>query len=283
MLAWTPTTDIVCGSLAVERIREFDVIVRPNGERRADPVVVEEPLEIRIDGEPLAVVMRTPGHDIELAAGLLLSEEIVTSADDILTIAHCRDGDDPDLLNVVDVKISPARAATAEARVARQKAERMSVTSASCGVCGKRTIESLHASAGPFDSAPEVDLDWLAGLPDQMRPEQEVFDATGGLHAAAIYSGADRLVLAEDVGRHNAVDKCVGRLLITEQLPANDAVLVVSGRSSFEMVQKALVARVPVLVAVSAPTSLAVELARASNMVLCGFARSGKLNVYAGS
>lgn len=273
--------------MAVERIRTFDLISRSPGGAVApkdDQVVVEEPLEIRIDDRPLAVLMRTPGHDIELAAGLLVAEEILADPDDALTIAHCRDGDDPDLTNVVNVRLTPARAANADARIARQQAERMTLTTASCGVCGKRTIESLQAFAAPFDAAPSLDLDALAALPDRMRPSQEVFDATGGLHAAAIFDAdGTMLVLREDVGRHNAVDKCVGHLFMMERLPLLGAVLVVSGRSSFEMVQKALVARIQTVVAVSAPSSLAVELARSSNMGLCGFVRGGALNVYAGS
>ena len=272
-------------AVAVERIRSFSVKRLGGAEDRADDaVVVEEPLEIRIDDRPLAVVMRTPGHDVELAAGLLHSEEIIGDADDVATIAHCRDGDDPDLENVVNVRLTPDRSADRAANLARAQAERSMLTTASCGVCGKRTIESLHATAAPFSSPPRLDLEQIGGYPDQMRPAQEVFDATGGLHAAAVFDASGQLlVLREDVGRHNAVDKCVGHLLLMERLPIDGAVLVVSGRSSFEMVQKALVARIQTVAAVSAPSSLAVELARDSNMGLCGFVRAGKLNVYAGA
>jgi FdhD protein len=273
--------------MVVERIREFDVA------RRADPgapdrgqldrVVIEEPLEIRIEGAPLLVVMRTPGHDLELAAGLLLSEEIIRDADDIGTIEHCRDATDPELANVVNVKLSEDRRASAEARLAQKKAERATVSSASCGVCGKRTIESLTSGAPPFAAPPAIDLSLIVDLPSKMRPAQELFDVTGGLHAAAIFAPSGELiVLREDVGRHNAVDKCVGHLLLSERLPVPGAILQVSGRASYEIVQKALVARIQTISAVSAPSSLAVELARASNMGLVGFVRGGGANVYSG-
>jgi FdhD protein len=280
--------------VAVERIRAVSRHRFASGAGQAprleagdeDRVVVEEPLEIRLDGVSLAVVMRTPGHDIELAAGLLVAEEILLEPDDVATIAHCREGTDPDLENVVNVRLMPAATARVAARRAREKAERSLVSSASCGVCGKRTIESLHAAAPPFETPPRLEpeaLARLAALPEAMRTEQPLFDATGGLHATAVYGPDGRcLVLREDVGRHNALDKCVGHLFLREQLPVRGAVLALSGRSSFEMVQKALVARIQTLVAVGAPSSLAVELARASNMGLCGFARDGRLSIYAG-
>jgi FdhD protein len=250
---------------------------------REDGVAGEEPLEIRVDGAPLAVVMRTPGDDIELAAGFLASEGIITSADDVDTIRHCQTGQDRGYENVVDARLSQVRRGSVEAMLAKRKAERATVTSASCGVCGKVTIESLHSSAPPFAKKPEPDLSLIASLPSRLRAEQDIFRKTGGLHAAAIFDGDGLLeVVREDVGRHNAVDKCVGFLLLQESLPISRATLMVSGRTSFEIVQKALVARIQTVAAVSAPSSLSVELARASNMALFGFVRDGNLNAYAG-
>jgi FdhD protein len=275
----------------VERVRGLGVLrwsaagdtAGPAGAQAEDQVVVEEPLEIRIDGVPLLVVMRTPGHDLELAAGLLSAEGIVRTVDDIATLAHCRDGIDPELANVVNVRLSDARRAETEADLARRRAERATVSSASCGVCGKRSIESLESTAPPFARPPRIDPALIQRLPAKMRAAQELFDATGGLHAAAIFDRRGELcVLREDVGRHSAVDKCVGHLLLTERAPIEDAILMVSGRASFEIVQKALVARIPTLAAVSAPSSLAVELARASRMGLLGFVRGAGMNVYAG-
>lgn len=268
-----------------ERAREIEIRRRFGRglETGRDRVAVEEPLEIRIDGTPLAVVMRTPGDDLELAAGFLHAEEIVRSADDIETITYCRTPADPSLENVVNVRLSEARRGQAEALLAQRKAERSTVTSASCGVCGKRTIESLIAGAPPFAAPPRLDLGLLRELPARLRSAQAVFDQTGGLHASAIFDpGGALLVAREDVGRHNAVDKCVGHLLLREQLPVRGAILMVSGRSSFEIIQKALLARVQIVAAVSAPSSLAVELARASNMGLVGFVREHSSNVYSG-
>lgn len=246
-------------------------------------MATEEPLEIRVGQRPLAVVMRTPGDDIELAAGFLKAETIIRDAEDVDTIRHCHSGADPDYENVVDVALSAVRRDASEALLAQRMAERSTVTSVSCGVCGKRTIESLHADAKPFDAAPQIDMAMIASLPDRLREAQEVFEVTGGLHAAAVFSSdGTLLVLREDVGRHNAVDKCVGYLLLREILPElRDAILMVSGRTSFEIIQKALVAGIPAVAAVSAPSSLAVELARSSNMALFGFVRDGNLNVYA--
>jgi FdhD protein len=262
---YVPVTAVAPGQIAVER---------------DDCVATEEPLEIRIAGRPLAVVMRTPGDDIELAAGFLKSEMIIRDSDDVATIRHCSD---PDVENVIDVRLSDARGASAEAMLAERMAERSTVTSASCGVCGKRSIESLHTGAPPFSKTAPIDPELVASLPGRLRASQEVFEMTGGLHGAAVFDRSGSLLaVKEDVGRHNAVDKCVGHLLLREMLPL-DGILVVSGRTSFEIVQKALVAGIQTIVAVSAPSSLAIELARSSNMVLCGFVRDGKLNVYAGT
>jgi FdhD protein len=257
--------------VVVERIRAFEITRLRSGEpiKERDRVAVEEPLEIRVNGAPLAVVMRTPGHDVDLVAGLLLAEEVVRSTGDLLTIAACDE-------NVVEVQLTGS--------TDTRRAERSLLTSSSCGVCGKRTIESLHASAPAFEHAPEIDPELISLLPDRLREVQELFAETGGLHGAAVFDQKGELVVVrEDVGRHNAVDKCLGHLFLRERLPLTSVGLIVSGRVSFEIVQKALVARVPLIAAVSAPSSLAVELARASNMALVGFVRGGGFNVYAGA
>jgi FdhD protein len=263
--------------------RDFEVLVHRAGDgaARIDRVATEEPLEIRLDGAPLAVVMRTPGDDLELAAGFLLAEGIVREADDLETLRHCAEATAGE--NVVDARLSPARRGAAEALLAARRAERATVTSASCGVCGKRTLEALVSQAPPFEAAPRVDAARVVALPSRLRGAQAVFELTGGLHGAAVFDAAGELaVCREDIGRHNAVDKCVGHLLLRERLPLAGAILMVSGRTSFEIVQKALAARIPTVAAVSAPSSLAVELARASRMALLGFVRDGGFNLYAG-
>lgn len=250
---------------------------------RSDTVAAEEPLEIRLHGEALAVVMRTPGHDMELAAGFLCAEEIIRSSDDLESIRHCTSADADEPENIVEVRLIGSVRESAEALLGQRRAERATVTSASCGVCGKRSIEALHSNAPPFERAPEIVADRILPLPDHLRAAQQVFDSTGGLHGAAVFDADGQLVVArEDVGRHNAVDKCVGFLMMRELLPLKGATLMVSGRTSFEIIQKALVARIQTVAAVSAPSSLAVQLANASNMGLVGFVRGGNLNVYAG-
>ena len=272
--------------MTVERIRHFERISHQSDGEKAptqDQIAVEEPLEIRLDQEALAVIMRTPGHDMELAAGLLKAEEIIRDAGDIATIAHCRDGDDPELQNIVNVTLTEECRLRAQDEQSPEKMRRTFLTSSSCGVCGKRSIDSLHVSSPAFEKFEEVQLDEILNFPLEMKKQQVVFDATGGIHAAAIFDAQGNLVvLREDIGRHNAVDKCVGALLLTEQLPIKGAKLMVSGRTSFEIVQKALVARIPTVAAVSAPSSLAIELAQESRMNLCGFVRGKSLNVYAG-
>jgi FdhD protein len=271
--------------MVVERIRDLDVLKVKSGaaEMAKDRIACEEPLEIRIEQEPLAVIMRTPGDDIELTLGFLYAEEIIRHSDDVGTIAHCKSGTDPNLENVVNVTLAPDRKGSIEAKLAQKKAARSTVTSSSCGVCGKLTIESLQASALPFAEAAVIDTQLISRLPGALRDAQQVFEQTGGLHGAALFDRTGTLlVVREDVGRHNAVDKCVGAMLMREALPVAGAILMVSGRTSFEILQKALMARVQTVAAVSAPSSLAVELARASNMGLCGFVRGEKINVYAG-
>ena len=250
---------------------------------QADMLAAEEPLEIRIGGEPLTITMRTPGDDIDLAAGFLASEGIVRSPADIVQIRICGNGQDghrnPETAhNVADVSLSPGRAAGPVLR-------RSFPTNSACGVCGKTTISELAVRSSYDLSADKavVAPATLARMPSLLRDAQRVFSKTGGLHAAGLFtSSGDLLALREDVGRHNAVDKVVGWALREGLLPLTGRVLLVSGRASFELTQKCLLAGIPVLAAVSAPSSLAAELAQESGMTLIGFLRGGSMNVYAG-
>jgi FdhD protein len=243
-----------------------------------DTVAIEEPLEVRLHGKPFAVIMRTPGADKELAAGFLLSEGVLTSSADLGAVEHCRHPHHPEFHNIVDVFL------TGEARenVERHLSERRNVlANSSCGLCGRVTIESLQCRVPPLQVSGSVSAANAAALPSLLRERQRMFDETGGLHAAGLFSeGGECMAFAEDVGRHNAVDKVVGRLLIDEQLPAREALLVVSGRASFEIVQKAWIAGVGLICAVSAPSSLAVDLASAGGITLLGFARGRGFNIY---
>ncbi len=257
-------------------------VTRVRGRGRAtdsDRAATEEPLEIRLHGRSFAVVMRTPGADRELAAGFLLSEGVLRSADDLGTIEDCTDPDAEHPENVVDVSLTNGSAET----LGRLLANRRQVTmNSSCGLCGRLTIESLRAEAPPIGGHLTVTASMLAGLPDRLRAAQAVFDETGGLHAAGLFTPAGDLIdVAEDVGRHNAVDKVVGRMLMREALPLSAAVLFVSGRASYEIVQKALLAGVPVVGAVSAPSTLAIDLAQEAGITLVGFVRGGGFNIYA--
>jgi FdhD protein len=240
-----------------------DVEIRRDG--IVDRVAVEEPLEIRVDGRPLAVTMRTPGHDEELAAGFLWGEGLLDGPP--------RVGLPADLAaNTVEVA----------GPLARDLGERRFYTTSSCGVCGKGALAEVAVHAPPLPDGPPVARELLASLPGRLR--QPAFARTGGLHATGLFTPAGELLLVrEDVGRHNAMDKVVGRCLLDGALPLRDRILCVSGRLSFELVQKAAVAGCPVLVGVGAPTSLAVRLAADRRMTLCGFARDGRVNVYAGA
>jgi len=253
--------------------------------RQRDALAVEEPLEIRvswIDGgvrrvEPLAVTMRTPGHDFELVAGFLHGEGIVTGADDLLELTYCRGAEEQEY-NVVEARLAPGRGFDLEA------VRRNFYTTSSCGVCGKTSLEAVAAlGCTLLGDGPRVERSLLAGLPDRLMTGQGVFARTGGLHAAGLFDkdGEVRAVM-EDVGRHNAVDKVIGQALLSRKLPATSETLVVSGRASFELVQKAVAAGVPILVAVGAPSSLAVDLAKQFRQTLIGFARDGGFNVYSG-
>ena len=240
-----------------------DVLRLPGGSEEPDQVAVEEPLEIRVGGEPVAVTMRTPGHDEELALGFCLTEGLTpTAAAPPADLAA----------NTIDVE-APGQDLT--------RVRRSFYTSSSCGVCGKGALEAVAVEAPKVEGDLRVALDLLAELPDRLRAAQPAFDATGGLHATGLFAPAGKLLcLREDVGRHNALDKVVGWAFLAGRLPLADAILCVSGRLSFELVQKAAVAGCPLLVAVGAPSSLAVELARDRGITLCGFVRGGRFNVY---
>ena len=261
--------------------RPIDV-VRVRGGVRAtapDQAATEEPLEIRLHDQPFAVIMRTPGADRELAAGFLLSERVITSADALGTIAHCTDPGATHRENIVNVTLVDGSTEV----ISRLLADRRQVTTSSaCGMCGRRTIESLAADVAAVRATWTVPAALIAALPGQLRARQAVFDDTGGLHAAGLFARDGALVeVAEDVGRHNAVDKIVGRMLMRDALPLSDHLLCVSGRTSFEIVQKAIIAGVPIVAAVSAPSSLAIELAQEFGVTLVGFIRGDRFNIYA--
>lgn len=246
-----------------------------------DLVAVEEPLEIRLHGRPFAVVMRTPGDDRDLAAGFLFSEGVVRWADEIGAVERCRHPDAPEAHNVVDVYLLGAAASTLDDVFATRR--NVAATSA-CGVCGRVSIEALRTRAPRVAGSSRFDETVLAALPARLRERQRVFDGTGGLHAAALGTPDGAIVrAAEDVGRHNAVDKVIGAMLLDERLPLAGHALVVSGRTSFEIVQKAWLAGVELVCAVSAPSSLAIDLAEEAGITLLGFVRDGGFNVYAGA
>ncbi|MFI6432020.1 formate dehydrogenase accessory sulfurtransferase FdhD [Rhodococcus oryzae] len=248
--------------------------------RRPDSLAVEEPLEIRIGGRSLSVTMRTPGDDIDLVHGFLLGEGIIGSAADVSVIRYCDgvDADGANTYNVLDVALAPGVPPPTGA-------DRQFLTTSACGVCGKASLEAVRVRSR-YDltmAGPVVTPSALASMPVTLRARQRGFDSTGGLHAAGLFT-ADGALLAirEDVGRHNAVDKVLGWALTADRVPLSEAILVVSGRVSFELVQKAVVAGVPVLAAVSAPSSLAVDLATESGLSLVGFLRGETMNVYSG-
>jgi len=243
-----------------------------------DLAAAEEPLEIRLHGRPFAVIMRTPGADRELAAGFLLSENIIGSHADLGAVEHCRHPHHPEVHNVVDVYLLGEAARALEAHLEQR---RNILTSSSCALCGRVTIDSLRVNAAPLAGDHVLDRAVAASLPARLRERQVVFDKTGGLHGAALFSAdGDCEASAEDVGRHNAVDKVVGAMLLGERVPLAGRALAVSGRASFEIVQKAWMAGIPILCAVSAPSSLAIELAHEAGITLLGFVRDGGFNLY---
>lgn len=268
-------------------------VVRWRGEasdETSDELVAEEPLEIRAwsgeadaatrTPETIAVIMRTPGHDDELAAGFLLSEGLITRANEIAALRAGLDTDGLPSPNIIDVQTTGGVDLGQRMRDAGYS--RQFAVNSSCGVCGKNTVEAACALLPPIPrDGFRVSPATLYGLPDRLRETQRVFSATGGLHGAALFDGAGRLVAArEDVGRHNAVDKLVGHALLAGEAPLDARTLLVSGRLSFEIVLKALVARIPIVAAVSAPSSLAIDLARSGGVTLVGFLRGESCNVY---
>jgi FdhD protein len=261
-------------------VRPVD-IARVNADGRqavSDLVAAEEPLEIRLQGESFAIVMRTPGDDQALAAGFLFSERVIRDSAEIGAVEHCRHPDRAEAHNVVDVFLRGAAVERGRDLLTRR---RRVTANSSCGVCGRASIDDLSGDLTPIDCDAHIASSLIAFLPGRLREMQTTFSDTGGLHGAALFA-LDGTVLgaAEDVGRHNAVDKIVGRRLLDERHAA-DSILMVSGRVSFEIVQKAWLARIPVLAAVSAPTSLAVDLARAAGITLLGFVRDNAFNAYA--
>ncbi|MCP3753911.1 formate dehydrogenase accessory sulfurtransferase FdhD [Streptomyces sp. TBY4] len=249
---------------------------------RADTLVAEEPLEIRLNGKPLAITMRTPGDDFALAVGFLASEGVLGSASDVRAVTYCEGAaeDGTNTYNVVNVQLA------AGVPVPDITLERNVYTTSSCGLCGKASLDAVRTATrfpGLADDPVRVSARLLGELPDRLRERQKVFDRTGALHGAGLFSADGELIdVREDVGRHNAVDKIVGRALQAGRLPLAGTVLLVSGRASFELAQKAVMAGIPVLAAVSAPSSLAVDLAVESGLTLVGFLRGGDMNIYAG-
>ena len=267
--------------MADDRTATVEVLRVSRGEatRNDDRLAVEEPLEIRVawtaNGElrekNISVTMRTPGDDFDLAAGFLMTEGLIAAAEDIETIRHWSSP------NVVRVTLRDG------ARFDASKLDRHFYTTSSCGVCGKTSIDALHVATKPLRPAPAVDGALVHRLPQILEEHQSAFRETGGLHGAAIVTrNAELLAIREDIGRHNAVDKAIGALFRAGRTPLDDAVLAVSSRAGFEIVQKAVMAGVPVLAAVGAPSTLAVDLAREFNLTLLGFVRDGRFNVYSG-
>jgi FdhD protein len=248
-----------------------------------DTLVAEEPLEMRIAGRALAVTMRTPGDDMDLLAGFLVSEGVIRHREDLLTMRYCAGTDDEghNTYNVLDATLA-SHVPAVEASL-----QRSLLTTSACGLCGKATIDGVEIASPYTLATDEVTLDaaWICTLPERLRAAQQVFDRTGGLHAAALFDVAsdELLVLREDVGRHNAVDKVIGWALRDDRLPLRGTLLLVSGRASFELAQKAAVAGIPAMAAISAPSSLAVDLAERVGLTLIGFLRSPSMVIYTGA
>lgn len=257
----------------VQHVTATEAVARP------ETLAVEEPLEIRVNGKPLTVTMRTPGSDVELAQGFLLTEGLVSRREDIAAVQYCN-GTGPDGLNtynVLDVTLAQGVPAP------DVDMTRNFYTTSSCGVCGKASLDAVQLSSkhAPGDDPLVIDADTLSALPDKLRDRQKVFAATGGLHGAALFDvHGTALVVREDIGRHNAVDKVIGWALESGRVPLAGTVLLVSGRASFELTQKAVMSGIPLLAAVSAPSSLAVDLAAQSGLTLVAFLRGDSMNVY---
>ena len=246
--------------------------------RISDRVAVEEPLEIRVAGRGVAVIMRTPGHDRELAAGFLLTEGVIRDRDDVLDLLVCRDLPAARAGNVVEAVLAPGVAVDVE------RLTRHVFSTSSCGICGKATIDAIFQAVPPLRAGPRFPPGMLADLPRRLAEAQPAFGATGGAHASALVGPDGNLeIVREDVGRHNALDKVLGRALLDGRLPLADRAILVSGRVSFELVQKTLMAGVPLIAGIGAPSSLAVACARRGGQTLVGFLRSERMNIYAGA
>ena len=261
----------------VQHVTAEDTVARP------ETLVVEEPLEIRLNGTPITVTMRTPGSDVELAQGFLLTEGVIGCRDDVLTVRYCTgavddsSGFSQNTYNVLDVTLAPG------VKMPDIDVTRNFYTTSSCGVCGKASLEAVRLISrhGPGDDPSMVAAETLSAMPDRLRNAQKVFASTGGLHGAALFdTDGTTLAVREDIGRHNAVDKVIGWALEQDRIPLTATVLLVSGRASFELTQKAVMAGIPVLAAVSAPSSLAVDLASQSGLTLVAFLRGDSMNVY---
>jgi FdhD protein len=249
---------------------------------KSDQLATEEPLEIRLltdrgkreSGQTLAVTMRTPGNDFELAAGFLFAEGVINTRDDVRRITYCTSRDEPQQYNIVNVELSP------RVRPELAPLERHFYTTSACGVCGKSGLENLRLRHTRLEAAWRVPAETIAELPQKLRKQQDLFALTGGLHAVALFDQEGKLLLVrEDVGRHNALDKLVGWALLANRLPLSQHLVLVSGRASYELAQKTLAAGIPILAAISAPSSLAVDLAKTFNLTLIGFLR-GSFNIY---
>ena len=275
-----PLTDPVAsgGGHAVVTLARWEGSVAAEVE---DAVAVEEPLQIRLNGRDLVVTMRTPGQDFALAAGFLYTEGLITDREQISGMAYCENQENPELRNVVQVYLEEAR----DTRGSFARTERHFTAMSSCGLCGKTSIEAVRCLAPPIEErGMKVPPEVIRRLPGAMRAAQQTFQRTGGLHAAALFDPQGSLLaLQEDIGRHNALDKLIGAELLAGRTSLYGHVLLVSGRTSFEILQKAAVARIPVVCAVSAPSSLAVQLAQALNITLVGFLRGESMNVYSGA
>jgi FdhD protein len=264
-------------------VRRPVIRLSADGERRRpDTLAAEEPFEIRVNDVPLTVTMRTPGDDVELAHGFLLTEGVIGDREDVLTARYCAgtDDDGANTYNVLDVRLAP-HVPPPDPSVTRNF-----YTTSSCGVCGKAALDAVRLATRfpPGTDESRVTTTVLAGMPDQLRAKQKLFASTGGIHAAGLFTAdGELLAVREDVGRHNAVDKVLGWALLGGRVPLAGCVLLVSGRASFELAQKAAMAGVPVLAAVSAPSSLAVDVAEEQGMTLIGFLRGESMNVYAGA
>lgn len=272
-------------SLSVKPI-EITKVSADGSKVAPDLMAVEEPLEIRIgygalgsrQQKSLSVTMRTPGHDYELAVGFLFTEDIIDTYDQIESIKYCEDvGRQEERENVVRVELKP------DVDVNLEKLQRNFYTTSSCGVCGKSSIEAVHVACPRIEDNITIGKEIIYALPDKLRDAQQIFEHTGGLHAVGLFDLEGKLLLTrEDVGRHNAMDKVVGACLFKKEIPLSDKILMVSGRASFELVQKALRAGTPIMAAVGAPSSLAVTLAKDLGMTLLGFVRGKSFNIYCG-